>query len=113
MCGVRITLGMPISGLASGSSALLGSVGNTSSAAPARWPDFSAACSAEISTTVPREALIRMAPRRMRAMVSAFMMFSVDLPPGTCSVTTSACSSRSFSVPAGRALPSGSLASTS
>ncbi|MNT64789.1 hypothetical protein D3C72_2027180 [compost metagenome] len=36
MWGVRITLGMPIKGLAKGSSALLGSVGKTSSAAPAR-----------------------------------------------------------------------------
>ena len=66
-----------------------------------------------MSTTAPREALIRMDPRRMRPMVSAFMMFSVDLPPGTCSVTTSDCSSSSFSEPAARALPSGSLASTS
>ncbi|MCY1373323.1 hypothetical protein D9M69_605890 [compost metagenome] len=106
-------MGMPISGLASGSSGPLGSVGKTSSAAPARWPDFRAACRAPMSTTVPREALMRMAPRRMRAMVSAFMIFSVDLPPGTCSVTTSDCSSSSLSVPAGRALPSGSLASTS
>gem|GEM_PF-3883326 len=56
---------------------------------------------------------MRIAPRFMRARVSALTMFWVDLPPGTCRVTTSACSSSSASEPAARALPSGSLASTS
>src|SRR3546814_12357843 len=85
-----MTLRIPIKGLAKGSLTLFGSVGKTSSAALDRCPEASAACSASISPTVPRDAVISLEPGFMAAMACATMMLLVDLPPGTRKVTISA-----------------------
>src|SRR5690625_1229629 len=66
-----------------------------------------------ISTTVPREALITMAPSFICANVWALMRFSVSAPPGTCKVTTSELANSCASDAQDLALPNGSLASTS
>ena len=62
MCGVRITLSRPRSGHSNSSSLDRGSTGNTSMAAPIRCFSLIASARASSSTTVPREALIRMPP---------------------------------------------------
>src|SRR5579871_648895 len=113
ICGVSSTLSMPCKGEMNASPAVLGSSGNTSNAAPASRLERSTPTSASISTTVPREALIRHAPAGISASSSAPIMRWVDAVSGTCKVTTSAVSSSVFSDPAGRALPSASLFSTS
>jgi hypothetical protein len=108
-----MTLSMPRSGDWNSSLLLLGSTGNTSMAAPSSLPACSAAASASISTTVPREALIRMLPGFMAAICSAPIMPWVEASSGTCRVTISAWPSSSCRLAAWRALPSGSLVTTS
>ncbi|MNE68413.1 hypothetical protein D3C80_1640740 [compost metagenome] len=90
-----------------------GSTGNTSTAAPSRCPDCRAAASASISTTVPREALMRMAPGFMAAISAAPIIHCVEGSSGTCRVTMSLTDSSSCSEAAWRALPSGSLVTMS
>ncbi|MNN56428.1 hypothetical protein D3C81_1713570 [compost metagenome] len=99
-------MGLPCSGVTNGSVLLRGSSGNTSMAAPARWPSSRCWARAGISTTVPREALSRMAPRFMAESARALIRPRVCGVAGTCSVTTSACASASSSVWAGMAEPS-------
>ena len=112
-CGVRMTLSRPRSGEVNSSLLLRGSVGNTSMAAPSSLPAFRASASGSISTTVPREALIRMAPGFMAAISLAPIIHCVEGSSGTCRVTMSLLASSSPSDAAWRALPSGSLVDTS
>ncbi|MNE70422.1 hypothetical protein D3C77_659860 [compost metagenome] len=113
ICGVNSTLSNSHSGELNGSLLVAGSSGNTSIAAPARWSLAKALHSAGISTTVPREALIRIAPGFISASSSVPIMFLVDSVSGTCSVTTSLILSRSDRWRTCWALPSGSLFSMS
>ncbi len=62
MCGVRMTLGRPRSSERNSSPRPLGSVGKTSTAAPARCPETSASRSAAWSITKPRDRLRKMLP---------------------------------------------------
>jgi hypothetical protein len=73
MCGVSSTLSKRTSGDSKRASLPCGSLGNTSIAAPCRWPLSSASASASMSTTVPREALMRWAPRFI-AMIHAELL---------------------------------------
>ena len=113
MCGVSSTFSKRMSGDSKSPSLPLGSTGNTSMAAPRMCFDSRAAASASMSTTVPREALMRKLPFFMRAICSAPIMFFVSGVSGTCRLTTSASASSSSSVESWRALPSGSLVSMS
>src|SRR5262252_5586841 len=61
-CGVHTTFGWPNSGLA-----VAGSSTNTSKAAPATWPESSAARSAASSTSPPRAQLTMRTPLRVLA----------------------------------------------
>ncbi|MCY1239290.1 hypothetical protein D9M72_520780 [compost metagenome] len=113
MCGVRITLSSPRSGDWNSSLLVRGSTGNTSMAAPSSFLLLRASASGSISTTVPREAFSRMAPGFMAAISAAPIIHCVAWVSGTCRVTMSLwpsswCSSRTW-----RALPSGSLVTTS
>ena len=113
MWGVRRALSSPRSGETNSSLLLLGSTGNTSTAAPSKLPPFSAWARGSISTTVPREALMRMPPGFMAAISAAPIIHWVEGSSGTCRVTMSAWPSSSCSEPTWRALPSGSLCTTS
>ncbi len=113
MCGVRITLSRPRSGETNSSLLLFGSVGNTSIAAPARRPLRTASASGSISTTVPREALIRIAPGFSAAISCAPIIHFVDGSCGTCRLTTSDSRSSCCRLCTWCALPSGSLLTTS
>ncbi|MNY82352.1 hypothetical protein D3C86_2243930 [compost metagenome] len=66
-----------------------------------------------MSTTVPREALIRIEPGFINASSSAPIIFLVDRVSGTCSVTTSLMLSKSDRWRTCWALPNGSLFSIS
>lgn len=113
MCGVRMTLSRPRRGETNSSWLLRGSTGNTSTAAPSSFLARRASASGSICTTVPREALMRMAPGFMAAISGAPIIHCVDGNSGTCRVTMSLAASSSFRLAAWRALPSGSLATTS
>ncbi|MNT65450.1 hypothetical protein D3C72_2034340 [compost metagenome] len=106
-------MGMFCSSLTKGSLLVFGSSGNTSMAAPPRRFSRSAAASAAMSTTLPREALIRIAPGLQAARMRASIILRVRGVAGTCRVTTSACDTASSSDPAARAEPCESRASTS
>ena len=67
-----------------------GSTSNTSSAAPATWPDRSAAASAASSTSPPRAQLMMRTPGFIRAKASAERIFLVASVSGVCSVMKSA-----------------------
>ena len=66
-----------------------------------------------MSTTVPRDALMKLAPGFMRANCAAPIMPCVSGVSGTWRVTTSDASSSSSRVGIMRALPRGSLVTTS
>ena len=96
ICGVRMTLGSPHSGLSGGR----GWSSNTSSAAPAICPPVSARISAAVSTTGPRETFTSTAPGFIRAMRSALIAPRVSSVSGQHSTSTSAPATRSSSVTA-------------
>ncbi len=89
MCGVRMTFSRPRSGLSNSSALPLGSTGKTSMAAPLRRPSLIASARASITTTLPRAALIRMAPGFIRLICSSPIIQRVDGRSGTCRLTTS------------------------
>ena len=105
MCGVRITLGRPCSGVTSLSLLEAGSTGNTSIAAPASLPARIAVASASRSTTWPRLLLIRQASSLISAISRAPIMPAVCGVSGTCSETTSLKASNSSRLPVGSVLP--------
>ena len=113
MCGVRITFSKRRSGETNSWSLPSGSAGKTSKAAPPRRRLSSASAAASMSTTVPREALMKVAPAFMRANSLRPIMPCVSGVSGTCSVTTSAAASSSSRVGIMVALPRGSLVTTS
>ncbi|MNG10554.1 hypothetical protein D3C84_940300 [compost metagenome] len=113
MCGVRITLSRPRSGLSNSSSLERGSTGNTSMAAPIRCLSLIASARASSSTTVPRAALIRMPPFLMARISFSPIIHWVAAVSGTCRVTMSDMPSSSCRLPTWVALPSGSLVTVS
>src|SRR5437899_9739803 len=90
MCGVAMKFGIASRGLSPG-----GSFSNTSHAAPAIRPAWSAASSADSSMIPPRAVLIRRAVGFMRASSGVPMRLRLESTSGTCTVTKSACSSSS------------------
>src|SRR5262245_49483228 len=84
-CGVHTTLGWPNSGLS-----VAGSSVNTSKAAPATWPESSAARNASSSTSPPRAQLMMRTPFFIAAIALPSMMPLVLSVSGVCSVTKSA-----------------------
>mmetsp|Transcript_37346 Transcript_37346/g.91536 ORF Transcript_37346/g.91536 Transcript_37346/m.91536 type:complete len:252 (-) Transcript_37346:200-955(-) len=113
--GDRIVFGHFCSGelqpLASSES---GMSGNTSTAAPRRWPSLSAAASASMSTaSCATPLLMSSAPGRILAMRSLLIRCRVCAACGTAITTTSLRSSSSSSVSTLSALPSGILGTTS
>ena len=82
---------------------LAGSFANTSKAAPATWPDFSASAKASSSTKPPRAQLMMRTPFLVLARFSRLRMLAVCLVNGTCNVIKSArlssSSSSTFSTP--------------
>ena len=113
MCGVKITLSNARNGVTNSSSLLFGSTGNTSIAAPDNFLLSSAWAKASISTTVPREALIKIAPSFMLANSLAPIMFLVCGFSGTCKLITSHSCNSASKEDAWLALPRGNLVSTS
>ncbi|MCY1442118.1 hypothetical protein D9M71_584670 [compost metagenome] len=99
MCGVRITLSRPRSGLSNSSSLERGSTGNTSMAAPIRCLSLMAAARWSSSTTVPRAALIRMPPFLMARISFSPIIHWVAAVSGTCSETMSDIASSSCRLP--------------
>ena len=97
-CGVQTTLGRPNKQLC-----VAGSSRNTSTAAPATWPDLSASHNAVSSTSSPRAQLISRMPFLVSLSVSALMMSRVLSVSGVCKVMKSArrhsSSSSTFSTP--------------
>ena len=97
-CGVETKPGVPNSG-----DEVAGSVWNTSSAAPAMWPESSPALSAASSISPPRAQLTIRTPFLVLARFSADRMLRVWSVNGVCSVMTSArassWSSSTFSTP--------------
>ena len=89
MCGVKITLSNWRSGDTNSSSLDFGSVGNTSIAAPLSFFSVSASASASISTTVPREALIKIDPCFITASSALPIRFLVCGVSGTCKLIIS------------------------
>ena len=87
-CGVTTTFGQPEDRRPT----VYGSDGNTSSAAPATWPERSAATSASRSTRSPRAAFTIRTPGFISASRSASIRCRVSAVSGACSVTKSACS---------------------
>ena len=79
------TFGRPKSGFS-----VAGSTSNTSSAAPATWPDFSASYSAASSTSPPRAQLMMRTPFLHLASAAASTMLRVLSVSGVCSVMKSA-----------------------
>ena len=69
---------------------MIGSDGNTSSAAPATFPLSNAACNAASSINSPRAQLITRTPSRIAANASAPSHPRVSAVLGRCSVTKSA-----------------------
>ena len=104
-CGVRMTFGRPWSGDTKRSPALLGSVGWTSTAAPARWPERSASARALWSKTEPRERLRKNERGRIAANSSSPKKPVFSGRPSTCSETTSTRESSSSRVSQRWALP--------
>ena len=100
--GVETKPGVPNSGEAEA-----GSSTNTSSAAPATWPDSSASFSAASSTRPPRAQLMMRTPFFALARFSRLRIFRVWSVSGVCSVMKSARASSSssvtFSTPSSRA----------
>ena len=113
MCGVRITFSNRRSGERNSWSLPSGSAGNTSKAAPPRCLRSRASAAASMSITVPREALMSIAPGFRHANCSQPIMPRVSGVSGTWKVTTSAAASTSSSVGIMRALPRGSLVTMS
>ena len=75
--------------MARNSSGTVGSLANTSSPAARIVPDFSAAISAGSSITEPRATLM-ITPRGPSAfMTSALIIFAVEAPPGTITISVS------------------------
>ena len=74
-----MTLGRPNSGLS-----LAGSTSNTSKAAPATWPVFSASASARSSTRPPRAQLTMRTPFLVFFSAAASMMLRVLSVSGVC-----------------------------
>mmetsp|Transcript_7668 Transcript_7668/g.26107 ORF Transcript_7668/g.26107 Transcript_7668/m.26107 type:complete len:209 (-) Transcript_7668:223-849(-) len=106
MCGLRIVLGQPQSSLLNTLSPLfLGSSGNTSTAAPPRWPALRASARAETSTTSPRARLMRMAPCFIWKICLAPNMPRVSGVRGTCRDTMSASARSPSRVSEASALP--------
>ena len=112
-CGVKITLSRPRSGDSNRSLLLRGSTGNTSIAAPNSFLLRRASARASMSTTVPRDALIKTEPDFMAAIWAAPIIHWVAGVSGTCRLTTSDCANKSSSRATCLALPSGSLVTTS
>ena len=92
-CGVMITLSRSINGLSNG-----GSFTNTSSAAPATLPLFTASARASSLIMPPRAQLMIRTPSFITANCSASMMFRVSLMSGVCTVIKSARSAISLTV---------------
>ena len=113
MCGVRITLSNLRNGEINSSLMDAGSSGNTSIAAPRILPSSNALANASMSTTVPRAALIKMAPCFNWAIRSALIKLRVDGNSGTCREMTSQEPSNSSKLRTCLALPRGSLFSMS
>ena len=90
MCGVKITLSKARNGLINSSSLPLGSTGKTSMAAPATFLLANASDKASISTTVPREALIKITPSFITSNSAVPIIFWVCGVSGTCKLITSA-----------------------
>ncbi|MNE74452.1 hypothetical protein D3C80_2097760 [compost metagenome] len=82
-------------------------------AAPIRCLSLMAAARWSSSTTVPRAALIRIAPFFIERISFSPIIHWVDGSSGTCSETMSARPSSSFRLVTCTALPSGSLVSGS
>src|SRR5690242_6857512 len=105
MCGVRMTFGRPRSSETNSSPFAFGSLGKTSMAAPAMWPDSMCLRSAAWSTTNPRE--------RFRNRDLGFIRENSSSPknpwlpgrPSTWMVTVSTDSRSSFRVEQRRAFP--------
>ena len=80
-----------------------GSTSNTSKAAPATWPEFSAASKASSSTRPPRAQLIMRTPFFILFRASAEMMLRVESVKGVCRLIKSAratsSSNSTFSMP--------------
>ena len=112
-CGVKITLSRPRRGDSNTSLLLRGSTGKTSIAAPSNFLARRACANGSISTTVPREALIRTAPGFMAAICAAPIIHCVAWVSGTCRLTTSACASKSSRRAICLEFPKGSLVTTS
>ena len=97
-CGVETNPGVPNSG-----DEVAGSLWNTSSAAPAIWPESSPAFSAASSISPPRAQLMMRTPCLVLARFSADRMLRVWSVSGVCSVMTSArassASRSTFSTP--------------
>ena len=81
----RRTFSSPNSG-----ESVAGSVSNTSSAAPATWPDLIASASAASSTRPPRAQLMMRTPCLVCASASRDRMLRVASVSGVCSVMKSA-----------------------
>ena len=112
-CGVKITLSRPRKGDSKVSALLRGSTGNTSIAAPKSLREVSASASTSISTTLPRDALIKTLSCFITAISLAPIIHCVARVSGTCRLTTSLTASSSCRLSICRALPSGSLVTTS
>ena len=97
-CGVRMTLSRPRSGDSKVSPWAFGSIGKTSIAAPAMWPDRMFSRSASSSMTIPREALMKIERGFIFANCSAPNSPAFPGRPSTWRVTTSASASSSSSV---------------
>ena len=82
MCGVATTCGSICSRWST-----VGSLSNTSSPAPATWPDSMASASAASSIRSPRAVLMMRMPLRARASRSAFTRCRVCGVDGRCSDT--------------------------
>src|SRR5215211_1880455 len=83
--GVTTTSGRPNSGCS-----VIGSAGNTSSAAPATFPDSRPACSASRSTSSPRAALMIRTPFFIREIASTSIQLAVSGVRGRWMVMMSA-----------------------
>ena len=101
MCGVMVMPGWSHSG----SAAVIGSVACTSSAAPARWPDRTAASKSASTTWPPRAMLTRYAPGGIAAKAAASSRPSVCGVSGKALTTIWASASAACSGPLLRRQP--------
>ena len=113
MCGVRMTLANPASGVENPSPFSAGSSGKTSTAAPPTWPLFKDAASATRSTTLPRLLFTNMAPGFMFCNCAAPIKLRVEAMSGTCSDTKSEVASTASMFARECALPSANLRAVS